>query len=298
MTEQPPDEKRTEKESLNNQIARTTLLDRLSRYLTEQGESIDAKEFLEQVVQISELLVEQEPEEFEFAHLSFQEYLAAVQIVQRKQECLLYEQLTDDRWKPTILLYVGLIKNPTALIQEAMQRGATDFAYLCFREATKAIDPALKLQLTALKASVETSQYQKLEEYLSSGQWEAADNETYRLMITTVGKEEGQWFEPEELLNFPCEALKAIDGLWVKHSNGHFGFSVQKKIYLECDGIPDGQYCEEAWNKFCHANGWRVNEKSDVIYDTSSPEGHLPEMYISYIVVARDFLFRIETCKV
>lgn len=258
-------------------VDRTVLLDRLARYLTEQGESIDAKEFLDQVVQISELLVEREPEEFEFAHLSFQEYLAAVQILQRKQEWFLYERLNDDRWKPTILLYVGLIKNPTALIQEAMQRGATDFAYRCFQETTKAIDPALKKQLTALKASVETSQYQRLEEFLSRGEWEAADNETYRLMITAVGKEEGQYFEPEELLNFPCDALKAIDGLWVKYSNGHFGFSVQKEIYLECGGIPDGQYHEQAWDNFCHANGWRVDNKYvRATFDASSPRGHLP----------------------
>lgn len=258
-------------------VDRATLLDRLARYLTEQGETVDAKEFLDQVVQISELLVEREPDEFEFAHLSFQEYLAAVEIVRKRQEESLYERLNDDRWKPTILLYVGLIKNPTALIQEAMQRGATEFAYRCFQETTKAIDPGLKLQLTALKASVETSQYQKLEEYLSQGQWEEADNETYRLMITAVGKEEGQYFESEELLNFPCEVLKAIDGLWVKYSNGHFGFSVQKKIYLECGGIPDGQYHEEAWDKFCHANGWKVDDRyTNVTFSTSSPRGHLP----------------------
>ncbi|NJO66941.1 MAG: transcriptional regulator, partial [Leptolyngbyaceae cyanobacterium RM1_405_57] len=51
-------------------------------------------------------------------------------------------------------------------------------------------------------------------------------------MIITVGKEEGHYFEPEELLNFPCEELLAIDRLWVNYSNGKFGFSVQKKIYL------------------------------------------------------------------
>ncbi|MBD1842271.1 GUN4 domain-containing protein [Cyanobacteria bacterium FACHB-63] len=126
-------------------------------------------------------------------------------------------------------------------------------------------------------ANVQNLQYQKLEEYLRNGQWKEADKETYRLMITAVGKEEGQWFEPEELLNFPCNVLKALDILWVKYSNGHFGFSVQKEIYLECGGIPDGQYHEEAWNKFCHANGWMEdNEFIDLTFNISSLRGHIP----------------------
>lgn len=148
-------------------------------------------------------------------------------------------------------------------------------------------------------------QYQKLEKYLSKGQWKEADNETYRLMITAVGKKEGQWFEPEELLNFPCEVLKAIDGLWVEYSDGHFGFSVQKEIYLECGGILDGQYHDEAWGKFCHTNGWQVNkQQTGVAFRTSSPQGHLPTGFFDVggggqFVWFCCFIFsRIETCKV
>jgi hypothetical protein len=100
-----------------------------------------------------------------------------------------------------------------------------------------------------------TSRYQQLEEYLSQEKWKEADDETYRLMITTVGKKTGQWFEREDLLNFPCEELRTIDGLWVKYSQGRFGFSVQKEIYLNCGGVPDGKYHEKAWKKFCHMNG-------------------------------------------
>ncbi|CCQ59603.1 GUN4 domain-containing protein, partial [Crocosphaera watsonii] len=33
--------------------------------------------------------------------------------------------------------------------------------------------------------------------------------------------------------NFPCEDLRIIDQLWVKYSNGQFGFSVQKQIYMD-----------------------------------------------------------------
>ncbi len=125
--------------------------------------------------------------------------------------------------------------------------------------------------------SVLDAKYVDLERYLQNGQWEEADNETYRLMITEVGKEEGQWFDPEDLLNFPCEPLRAIDELWVKHSKGRFGFSVQKDLYLKCGGIADGQYHKEAWRKFCETNGWMKSGRyQDLKYEGGVPEGHLP----------------------
>ncbi|MDJ0706253.1 MAG: GUN4 domain-containing protein [Leptolyngbyaceae cyanobacterium MO_188.B28] len=261
-------------------ISRPKLIQGLKKTLEQQGETIEAAEFLEQVVQISELLVQQE-DEYEFAHLSFQEYLAAVQIAQTQKENLLYSYFDDDKWKPTILLYASLIPNPTTIIEEAVNRGATDLAYQCLKElpTTKRIDPALEEKLTALKETVQTSRYQKLEEYLNNGQWRKADKTTYELIISTVGKEVGQYFDPEELLNFPCEELLAIDALWVKYSNGKFGFSVQKDIYLKCGGIPDGKYDKEAFIKFGDAVEWRKNYQwsfGNVTYDTSTPKGHLP----------------------
>ncbi|WP_448571640.1 GUN4 domain-containing protein [Trichothermofontia sp.] len=130
--------------------------------------------------------------------------------------------------------------------------------------------------------TAQNPRYQQLEEYLKNGQWREADKETYRLMITEVGKKEGQWFDRDDLLEFPCEPLRAIDGLWVKYSSGRFGFSIQKHIYLskEIGGIADGQYHEEAWTKFCHAVGWQEDGSyasyDRLIFNTSAPRGHLP----------------------
>lgn len=262
-------------------IEREALLAELDRILQQEGEAIDRAEFLEQVVQISELLVRQE-EEYEFAHLSFQEYLAASYLVKTEQETLLYGYLEDDKWKPTILLYVALVKNPTTLLEQAMQQGAIALADQCLRELpkTKRLPPALAEKLAALTETITDARYQKLEEYLKNGQWKEADHETYRLMITTVGKEEGQYFtSKEEILNFPCDVLLTIDHLWVTHSQGKFGFSVQKDIYVnQCGGVPDGQYDQKAFRKFGDAVGWRENGRWEfnVKFDTSSPSGHLP----------------------
>ena len=132
-------------------------------------------------------------------------------------------------------------------------------------------------QFSGVASAVLDAKYANLERYLKNGQWREADDETYRLMIMEVGKEEGQRFGPEALLNFPCKPLRVIDELWVRHSNGKFGFSVQTKLYLDCGGVADGSYHEEAWDKFCEANGWQVEGTyASVRFDVSSPIGHLP----------------------
>ncbi|MGV0029329.1 GUN4 domain-containing protein [Phormidesmis priestleyi] len=261
-------------EKKEERVERGELVGRLARYLTVQGETVGAVEFLDQVVQVSELLIEQE-DEYEFAHLSFQEYLAAAEVARLKQESLLYEKLWEDWWKQVILLYGGLV-NPGGLIREMVRRGATDLAYVCWQEMTKRIDPALVEELRALKKEVQSSRYQRLEELLKNQRWEEADDETYRLMIKTVGKDEGQWFEREELLNFSCEELLGIDRLWVKYSGGRFGFSVQKELYLECGGIADGKYHREAIDRFYDTIGWTKYDFDSVDFDTAAPRGHLP----------------------
>ncbi len=124
--------------------------------------------------------------------------------------------------------------------------------------------------------------YTRLRDLLKAGNWKEADYQTYLVMIQAVGKKENDYFETDELLNFPCTDLRTIDRLWVKYSNGRFGFSVQKQIYLRVGGKPDGKYNQESWNwnKFGDRVGWRVNKNwidyNNVIFDTSAPEGHLP----------------------
>jgi curved DNA-binding protein CbpA len=149
--------------------------------------------------------------------------------------------------------------------------------------------------------------YTKLRDLLVAGKWKEADYETYLVMLQAVG--ENDWIREEELLNFPCTDLRTIDQLWVKYSNGRFGFSVQKKIYLDVGGKPDGKYYKEAWEKFGDRVGWRVKENwisyGEVIFDTTAPTAHLPCLVWRWYFVDVDswwvwgggFFSRIETCK-
>ncbi|KAB8314987.1 TIR domain-containing protein [Tolypothrix campylonemoides VB511288] len=150
--------------------------------------------------------------------------------------------------------------------------------------------------------------YRKLRDLLAAGKWKEADYETYLMMLQAVGRKENDWITEEELLNFPCTDLRTIDQLWVKYSNGRFGFSVQKKIYLDVGGKPDGKYYQEAWKKFGDRVGWRVKQNwisyDEVNFDTSALVGHLPSWvagrWVGVVVVGfvGFFLFsRIETCK-
>jgi hypothetical protein len=124
--------------------------------------------------------------------------------------------------------------------------------------------------------------YTKLQNLLASGKWQEADYETYLVMLQAVGRQKEDWIREAEISNFPCTDLRTIDQLWVKYSNRRFGFSVQKQIYLDVGGIPNGRYDEEVWNKYCDRVGWKVNGEwiDQVVFDTSAPNGHLPGDWI------------------
>ncbi|MDH6099944.1 GUN4 domain-containing protein [Anabaenopsis sp. FSS-46] len=134
-------------------------------------------------------------------------------------------------------------------------------------------------------ASERSIDYTRLRELLAAKNWKQADAETYRVMIKAVGKEERECFRSDEMLYFPCTDLRTINQLWVKYSEGQFGFSVQKEIYLdvvggEADGRPP---TTEQWQEFGDQVGWvRRNQwigYNDVTFDKyRSPKGHLPAM--------------------
>jgi len=120
--------------------------------------------------------------------------------------------------------------------------------------------------------------YSQLDRLLASGKWKEADEETLKKMLEEAGRTEEGWLKSEDIHRFPYEDLRTIDQLWVKYSNGRFGFSVQKRIYESLGG--SREYDQKIWEAFIDRVGWRVNNRllyyDQIKFSTLAPEGHLP----------------------
>lgn len=120
--------------------------------------------------------------------------------------------------------------------------------------------------------------YTELRDLLAAQKWKEANEETFRVMLAVANREEEGWLDEESIENFRCEDLKIIDQLWVKYSNGRFGFSVQKRIYTSLSVIKE--YNEIICQAFGERVGWRKENQwrlySELIFDLKAPEAHLP----------------------
>lgn len=412
------------------------------------GQDADGAAFIKQTEDLSGLLVERERGQYEFAHKSLQEYLAAAEIKDTNRGHLLVDNFEDAWWDETIRLYAAQ-SNATELIEAAITResiSALALAYDCVEEGAE-VDPdvrqallnALEAGLTStnpgqfnlavnvklarrlrrfvrvddalqidnsyvtwaeyqrflehseVKAFLSTevslpaadkkvppgqasqpvggisreeayrfcawlgtylppatigettacyrlptdqelrqhpieadqhlaesgirlvrfwvpTRYAQLATYLAAHQWRKADEETLQVMLQVAGREsQGYHLDVNDIRDFPCDDLLAIDDLWVQYSQGQFGFSVQKQIWLEVGGRLEGEHRSfigavteripasirrillrcgvrlkgddyDTYKLFAERVGWsQVGYEYDrLTFDTSAPQGHLP----------------------
>ncbi len=115
--------------------------------------------------------------------------------------------------------------------------------------------------------------YTRLRDLLAQGKWKEADKETLAVMLKVAEREKDRWLRAEDIEEFPGTDLRTIDTLWVKYSNGRFGFSVQKRIWESVGGTKS--YC-----RFGDRVGWRVNndwlDYNKLTFTVEAAEGHLP----------------------
>lgn len=142
--------------------------------------------------------------------------------------------------------------------------------------------------------SIKGVNYSKLRDLLKAGKWQEANEETNARMLEATDREEEGWLHKKHIVNFPCEDFRTIDQLWVKYSQGRFGFSVQAKIYFSVGGTD--RYEAKSWRAFNKCVGWRKQGRviaySSLTFDTSAPYGHLP--WPSGV----NFLSRVKTCRI
>jgi len=155
------------------------------------------------------------------------------------------------------------------------------------------------------------AEYSQLEQLLAAGQWKAADEETTNKMVEVAGTQKEGWLDDKDVENFSCPDLRAMDQLWVKYSDGRFGFSVQKRIYQSLGGTKE--YNSKIWQAFAEVIGWKQKgEKgewlfeSQLTFNTNAPQAHLPRRGargwlggggILGVGGGGTFFSHVETCK-
>ncbi len=116
--------------------------------------------------------------------------------------------------------------------------------------------------------------YEPLQKLLALQDFEAADKLTNQKMCAAAGSAavERGWLYFTDIDRIPATDLKSIDNLWLVYSEGKFGYSVQRKIWL---GL--GKKWEKLWLQI----GWKrdgsfTRYPGGFIWDIAAPKGHLP----------------------
>jgi hypothetical protein len=128
-----------------------------------------------------------------------------------------------------------------------------------------------------------TPDYTQLEALLATQQWDAADQETTRLMrdiafdATTPDNAFGHsWLQLSGSViveDFPCQELRQIDVLWREASGDRFGFTPQANIWHQIN--PDLQpysFDFDAYDVFQKQIGWMDDDETVA----EKPTGYYP----------------------
>lgn len=115
--------------------------------------------------------------------------------------------------------------------------------------------------------------YASLHSLLASNQWQKADEETGAVILKIARRVTAGWFREEDITDFPCLDLQTINQLWIKSSQGRFGFSVQSDVWKSVG---------KDYGKFSDVVGWRSGNGTDWLqysklsFSLLAPVGHLP----------------------
>ncbi|MEP0910400.1 GUN4 domain-containing protein [Leptolyngbya sp. GB1-A1] len=116
--------------------------------------------------------------------------------------------------------------------------------------------------------------YSSLQTLLAEQQFEAADRLTLEKLCELAGNLalQRKWLYFTEVEKFPTADLKTIDALWRVYSEGKFGYSVQREVWL---GV------SKNWEKLWFQIGWKSGNSwtrypQEFTWDLTAPRGHLP----------------------
>ncbi len=128
--------------------------------------------------------------------------------------------------------------------------------------------------IVPLKSSLKIN-YNILQKLLIDKKFKEADQLTQKYLCHLAGLNQDnkrQWLYFTDVSLIPSEDLYTIDLLWKIYSQGKFGFSIQRKIWI---------FNNYNWNKLWQQIGW-INKgvmrryPQEFIWTINAPKGHLP----------------------
>ncbi|MEA5553045.1 GUN4 domain-containing protein [Anabaena cylindrica UHCC 0172] len=122
---------------------------------------------------------------------------------------------------------------------------------------------------TVYYESLKTHLLNELDYLMKQNRWKDADLKNWQFILVSAKREKEGYLEVNDVKNFQCQDLKAVDKLWVDNSKGKFGYSVQKRIYLETGNSLDfdwkkgtfTKWNEEGYNTFVERVGWKKGKE-------------------------------------
>ena len=116
--------------------------------------------------------------------------------------------------------------------------------------------------------------YAPLQALLAAQDFQAADRITLEKLCELAGGAalQRRWVYFSQVTSFPIDDLRTLDTLWQVYSEGKFGFSVQRDLWLAM-----GKNWEKLWSLI----GWKQGNTwtrypNEFIWDLTAPKGHLP----------------------
>lgn len=116
--------------------------------------------------------------------------------------------------------------------------------------------------------------YAPLQTLLAKQDFQTADRVTLEKLCELAGATAVQrkWLYFTEVEKFPIADLQTINTLWLVHSEGKFGYSVQREMWLSLGRDWDKLWTQIGWKA---GNSW-TRYPQEFTWDLSAPRGHLP----------------------
>jgi GUN4-like/ARM-like repeat domain, GUN4-N terminal len=116
--------------------------------------------------------------------------------------------------------------------------------------------------------------YTVLQKLLAQQEFQAADKLTAEKLCELAGVDaiQRKWIYFTEIQRLPQIDLQTIDALWKIHSQGNFGFSIQREMWLGMGKNWDKLWVKIGWK---NGNNW-TRYPGAFTWNLTAPKGHLP----------------------